>query len=124
MTTLRWILLLPFLLMQVWPSGLDEVIEKSPPKCEMDCCGWLVEAGLAEDCHCAVDSGEPTRPSPAAPKGGAGDFKPAQPGCILAAEHFQPSGLRSGETPGRVRTRGALFRPHVRLTVLFGAFLI
>ena len=92
----------------------------------MDCCAWLADAGLSEDCVCAEDSGAPTRPDPALPTGETGAGKVAQPGWIFVDERFQPTGVgvQAEEVQMCICSDGAEDQPHVRLTVLFGVFLI
>ena len=92
----------------------------------MDCCAWLVEAGLSEDCVCAKDSGAPTRSTPVLPTGETGAGKVGQPGWIFADERFRPSGIGvEAEKEKRfVCFDGMECQPHVRLTALYGVFLI
>jgi hypothetical protein len=119
-------MLLPVLLMQVWVVGAGQATGGRRAECTMDCCAWLVEAGLSEGCVCAEDSGAPKRPIPALPSGETGAGKVAQLGWVFADERFQPTGvgIQAGEVQICICTVGAEEQPHVRLTVLFGAFLI
>jgi hypothetical protein len=126
MKAFQWLLLLPILLMQVWPVGMGLAAEPHLASCEMDCCAWLVEAGLAEDCVCAESPNAPLRPIPGLPNDVAGAGKSLQPGWVVADDRFHPSGAGAADRVVRiyVETEDTEVRPHVRLTVLFGTFLI
>ena len=120
----QWLLLLPVLLMQVMPVGSWEIGKAHSDACEMDCCSWLVEAGLSEECGCLEKTTTPARKSPAAPKDESGAGKAIQPGWILATNRLQPPAAGAGETLGRNHHAGADRHSHVRLSVLYRAILI
>lgn len=119
-------MLLPVLLMQVWMAGAEHETGGHRAGCAMDCCAWLVDAGLAPECVCAEDSDVPTQSIPALPAGETGLGKAGQPVWLFADERFQPIGVGSEAEKVQKCTlsNGSEEQPHVRLMVLFCAFLI